>query len=706
MSGDKDKAKPADFNNDARDSRKPETSQKTASEAVADAPRAKRHQENFSSFSHDMKAIGTNDKAVAPLVLEDSTTGEKLYDASMKKQKPAGKAGERLLQMEKELAAKKKNAVITHEFTAYIPDYKTVGTIGGGLPKFVEVHVSPFDNAAIDKRFKENLGKRDESKLSDFDRRKFQNLAICDVMIDKYQDAMTKSELRDAKNVPMPIRGLLLASQALEDGAALGATRSVLHKVIAEDAIGDLASGTAVGLAFGKIVGNLAASVNPVVKGAALAIQGTGVLAGLAQLGKIGQDGIKGLNSAAPKLQELCMNPTEANFVKAKESVDEHLGPPLADTALTALGVAAAHGVEKAMPRSIKGGAHAHGDEHAAHGGEKGSHQEKPHNHEVSAADKLDQKHSRPEPATKDNTQVGSDRRQRKDAQLELPRTPRGDFKVEETHEVVRTLMFDGKTERLMRLPGEGFFSAALDKGKRSPIKVHILTRSAEDLGQLQAALIPEFSKDAVLSAKIGGWKTIDPSFGVKGTGHPDVVAPTGTGQGAKAFTIYTRTAEDALLVQKRLDEICSQKGLSLSDHVKTGNIESVPGSSKRIGICRDTFPVAMKSQRAGYAVESAVEARIMGKRGKNAGEQLSSNELSNLEREAGIKGGTLIYSDDGRLMILPSEVKKYHGGLYAKETAGQTFGDYTDRSAIYSLYRKYGMEPADPRVIEIQKPN
>ncbi len=580
---------------------------------------------------------------------------------------------------------------IKQEFSAWIPDYKTVG-MAGTIPKFVEVHMSPNDNTEIEKHYRKSLDGKDESKLSEFDRTKFKNLAICDVAINKYQAALTKSELRDTEHVPDQLRGLMLAGAALQDGAALGATKAVFHKVIEGGAIGDLASGTAMGLAFGKVVATLAASVNPWTRLAAGALRTGGVAVAIAEVGKIGTDGWNGLMKSVPALEEVSKHPNEKTFAAAKESIEENLGDPLADAALVGLGFAAAHGIEKATSGGGKGGGRAHEGESrsAAEPGDRAG------------------KNQHAEPTSKREQHADEEQFEElkhKDKPHESPKIAHREYSCEnKTEEYVRILKSGEHEERMIVM--SSWCSSMPKKGDTScysPIKVHVLTDSPADLANIQNALIPELLRDSVLLNRVGQWKGMDPQFGLLGTGHPKSVFPTGEGQGAKGFTIYAQTAEDAMIIQKRVDTILCEKGLDLKKEFPTGNCEECPGKSKRVSICRDTFEEGRDlNGHYGPVLDEAVSKIINSRYGLKPNDRLSDAHLRDLEKRTGIASGALTYSFDGKLMIKGAGGSKgYHHGYYALESGvDTTFGKLVERPALYAVYRACGIDPCDTNVI------
>lgn len=428
--------------------------------------------------------------AVNPLVLEDGKTGEKLYDARAKKHGDAhssyqeglkavtkrartpqeadqlqakysidyiNRKAHKITGGERQIASRDTTSSdtrgpLTQDTKLTLPDYKSLSSPFGPaaiMARTVEVKFGPADNGAIEHRMQQLLHGRDFEKLYDFDKEKLQNLAICDVFLDKYQEALSKLEMKDAGAMPVQLRGGYLAGAALEDGAALGATRQVLRKCIDEGALGDLSSGTAIGIALGKVVAKLAAGINPWTRGAAILLQAGGVGLLAKQVLDIGDGCIKGLNNSGPALQNLINDPSEANLAEAKSKVDEQLGGPLADGALVAVGFAAAHGVEKVAMRATKSGV--------------------------------------PQEKTGIKSKETNEAESRR-AELTLLK----DFSIEGGSQYnFRMLNFDDQKVGLYK-QGSFFFGKFTTKGFKSPIKLHVMTDSPEDLHQLQKALIPE----------------------------------------------------------------------------------------------------------------------------------------------------------------------------------------------------------------------
>ncbi|MDZ4836352.1 MAG: hypothetical protein SGJ27_21435 [Candidatus Melainabacteria bacterium] len=371
---------------------------------------------------------------------------------------------------------------------------------------------------------------------------------------------------------------------------------------------------------------------------------------------------MSGLLNSFPDLQEVINHPSEQTFTKAKATVEKQVGPPVGEGALLALGFVASQAAEKGIIHGIKTG--------KARLGGKGSESGKSGSDESRTTDSV--------------KQVG---------------TVEPLFEVEDFGKL-RRMKIDGQEQILMS--SGGFFKGKTSELREavSPTKVHVLTNSAKDLHKLQAALIPELNKDPLLTKYVEEWKTMDPLFGLEKPGRAHAVAPDGVEQGAKAFTIYTRTAEDALLVNKRLEEICKAKGLGLEKPISTGNCDTVGGATHRIGIVRDTFPMVRDANgNYGSGLDDVINQQINQKYKVTPGQQLNDVQLRDLERVTGIEKDLLTYSNDGRLMLKTTggNGKPYHNGFYADESdAVKTFGHLTERPAIYSLYKAFKLDPAE----------
>ena len=230
----------------------------------------------------------------------------------------------------------------TGNFEIPVPNYKSQ------LLPPVSLRIGPEDGYQIEKKYRELLKAHHDNSLSKDEQSKLHTLAIANLCIDKYCSALQTQELKICGAMPPSLRGPFLASQALQDGATIGAIKSVLDKVIEGGALGDLSSGVAMGVALGKLVGKLACNINPWVRGTAMLIQAGGIAMAAEQINKIGHEGWCGCLNCMPALQDVCANPCATTLDNATKKVVKELGPVLADATLTAIGFAAAEGLNKA----------------------------------------------------------------------------------------------------------------------------------------------------------------------------------------------------------------------------------------------------------------------------------------------------------------------------------------------------------------------
>jgi hypothetical protein len=240
-----------------------------------------------------------------------------------------------------------KSSAFPKETYIPLPDIKTF--MPGSMPSFVSIKLGPEDDPEILRQFTRELEKRDQTKLSDFDREKLHDIVVCDVLIQKYQDALVEKDMSAARTLPPMQQGSFLCKAALLDGACMGGVKTVIHKIIAENEINNQMDGLAVGILLGKTVGILATQSNLVFKGIGLALQAGGLALAAEQIGEIGAKYAQGFTKVLPALQELTENPNTQNFENAKHLVQEELGPPIAETALFASGLAAGHAADRIL---------------------------------------------------------------------------------------------------------------------------------------------------------------------------------------------------------------------------------------------------------------------------------------------------------------------------------------------------------------------
>lgn len=261
----------------------------------------------------------------------------------------------------------------------------------------------------------------------------------------------------------------------------------------------------------------------------------------------------------------------------------------------------------------------------------------------------------------------------------------------------LRYVQIGNETFTIEKTPGgEWFYPKGFgDSENVSAVKIHITTNSAEDLSNLQSALIPKLLADESLKSMIPTWKTLDVNHGVglKAVGD----SPTGFGQKSKGFTIYVRSPQDLESVASRLDQILVDSKLSLPGKIESGNNQTKIGSSNRVSYARDRWPQSENSSgQKGYLIDDLVSDSIKSELGIK-GQTLSEQHLRYVEMQTGLDSHSLSLDNADRLMLRTSEKRINKAGLYASEAdAASEFGKKTDRSALYALYRHYNLDPAD----------
>jgi YD repeat-containing protein len=264
-----------------------------------------------------------------------------------------------------------------------------------------------------------------------------------------------------------------------------------------------------------------------------------------------------------------------------------------------------------------------------------------------------------------------------------------------------------------------------------SAIKVHVYVSPGadlNDLARLQEVLIPRLFDDPELTALVQGWKTLNPEIAWRGVDAAGTVRSTG--QGAKAFTIYAASPEQALKIQKRVDQILAEHPeLKLNKPFAGGNVDVIRGESNRVGIVRDHFKRSPDSTRAELRIQidDAVFARIL-----NDPEflpfradlqyggipRLNGAGYRKLEDKLGLVPGTLSLDREGRLTmrVLDYDRTGGYGDIYLPEKGAETHPrgqsyqitqqdggvktvvseGYTNRAAVYKIYENYGADPAE----------
>lgn len=283
------------------------------------------------------------------------------------------------------------------------------------------------------------------------------------------------------------------------------------------------------------------------------------------------------------------------------------------------------------------------------------------------------------------------------------------------TDEMKVTLNPNKETEREVKIHGQTFKMEQRENqiwyrmaGKENidnihPVKVHVNTDGAADLGKLQAVLIPALVHDPELKSNAVFWKTMDPHIGTGG-GSADHI-PDGKGQRAKAFTIYAENAEAALKIQAKVDRLLVENGLDRQKPIATGNVDAIHGKSNRVGLVFDTAEVSSFEHGYGATLQKELSDTIHKENGLKPGEKLSPEQITKIEKESGIKPGSLRYDNEGKLAIVanPNNItidKDGNAKIYLEEeNANKSFGKLNERPAYYALTRRF-MGDADPAVL------
>ena len=272
----------------------------------------------------------------------------------------------------------------------------------------------------------------------------------------------------------------------------------------------------------------------------------------------------------------------------------------------------------------------------------------------------------------------------------------------------LRPIKIDGKEFKLVDY-GDGWVYGKHPGSKSGPLKVHVSTDGPQDLARLQKALIPELLNDPLLKEKVSGWKTMDPLFAVgrEKEAPADQNAPTGKGQGAKAFTIFVDHPQDGVAVQKRIDQILKEKALNLPKPIDSGNLDRIVGDSRRVGLVRDLYPATTDAQgRKGALVDDVLTDHIKAKLGMEPGHKLTDQQLEQAELDAHLRKGTLTYDQTGQHLMLIGvdgsfQLQNKKPLYYLSEMYGERdpAKGLTNRPAMYALAEKYlpaGSDPSD----------
>lgn len=239
-------------------------------------------------------------------------------------------------------------------------------------------------------------------------------------------------------------------------------------------------------------------------------------------------------------------------------------------------------------------------------------------------------------------------------------------------------------------------------------VKIDITAKNLDDAAKIQRFLIPLLEKDpAFAQPKMAGWKTLDPSMGIKGGSAPL------TEQEAKVFTLYVSNPEDAIAIQKKLDQMIKEAGLGLDKPPATGNVFKVTGESNRVGMVRDVFTQSVDSSRWSPVINLDSSVATSLEREFGNGQRLTQEQLNTLIETVGLKKDNppiIFYDSQGQLSMRvdPGREGDHHGyspyGVYVTESgAGKQFGEFSDRPAVYQLYDRYGIDPVQ-EALRLQK--
>ncbi len=299
-----------------------------------------------------------------------------------------------------------------------------------------------------------------------------------------------------------------------------------------------------------------------------------------------------------------------------------------------------------------------------------------------------------------------SDRRtvdMRVDAMDLGPKNPDGTIKEDLGSSALVTI--GGEEYELVREGGDQwYYGKEPPKVSKSPVKVHVFGVDAEDLGRLQEVLIPALNdSESGLADLVTGWKTMDPRYAVGDAGARGI-GPGTSDQSAKAFTIFAGSAEHALRIQSKIDQILSaHPELRLDEIIDTGNVDRVAELSGRVGVCRELYIASPDSTPAKplILIDKVLADRIHADLGSTSG-NLSYAQLRALEISTQMEPNTLSYDSLGNLVLKCGPKSSYQGdAIYVPELGAGKGMDVdgklkTDRPALYALAQRYGIDQAD----------
>jgi len=224
------------------------------------------------------------------------------------------------------------------------------------------------------------------------------------------------------------------------------------------------------------------------------------------------------------------------------------------------------------------------------------------------------------------------------------------------------------------------------------PVKLHIESPNADHTKKLQESVIAELQKPEI-DGKVVAWKTTNGER----LAAEEEAGNGGTGQNAKAFTLYFENAKDAAFVKNALDKRISHDGLGFDKPLPTGNIGTIDGSSNIVQTVRDTFPRAeMPDRHNGVALGQQITRQAEQEfRAKPGG--MSETQFRALERKTGMEPYSLGYDRKTNQIALrnPEGESRGKGMSYVPESTRETNGS-NSRRALYDLFNRYHLDPAD----------